>query len=152
MPRGQLVFAQQLVSARHGRRARLVYDLFVKAAVDGRVLLDVAMDVDVFLPITNSQPLFKAWRAHMYEEQTVIAPDGKTKHLFYKKAREELFCPVDATNIASRAKTRTIECALIKVSLPPQLVIFLPVSHRPLPPFTQVPKGAVRRRRAQVTV
>ena len=39
------------------------------------------------------------------QEEHILAPDGKTKHLIYKLVRDELLNPKDETNKATRAKT-----------------------------------------------
>ena len=90
-----------------GRALDLVEQLFTKASVDGKVLLDPTLDV--FKEIADEQPLFAAWRKHMYEEHTVVGPDGKTKHLAYKLAHDEIFSPVDPTNAAALVQQKTIE-------------------------------------------
>ena len=81
----------------------LVEDLFKKGEADGSLLLDATLDI--FKPVADVQPLFANYRKYMYEEQFVFAPDGKTKHLIYKLAREEIFNPTDPTNQKTRLKT-----------------------------------------------
>ena len=48
-----------------GRALDQVERLFAKASVDGSVLLDPKLDVSE--AIAKEQPLFRAWRTHMYE-------------------------------------------------------------------------------------
>ena len=89
--------------AQHPAPIDLVEELFKKGEADGAVLLDA--DLDIFDPIVRHQPKFAAYQQYMYEEAFVLAPDGKTKHLMYKLAREELFNPTDPTNQKTRLKT-----------------------------------------------
>lgn len=86
-----------------GEALDLVEQLFVEAQHDGSLLLDP--ELDIFKPIAQKQPKFAAWRRYTFEEEDVLAPDGVTKHLVWKLARDELLNPVDATNAATRAKT-----------------------------------------------
>ena len=72
-------------------------------ALDGSLFLDASLDI--FKEIADEQPLFAKWRKHMYEEHTVVGPDGVTKHLAYKLVRDELLDPKDESNKATRAKT-----------------------------------------------
>lgn len=95
-----------------GQALDAVEELFNRAQHDGSLLLDP--NLDIFKPIAETQPLFAAWRRHMFEEETVVAPDGKTKHLVWALVREELLNPADATNRATREKTieyLEIQCA-----------------------------------------
>ena len=85
------------------RALNCVYTILERAAADGSVLLDSSLDV--YAPITAEQRGFAEWRSYTYEEETVLAPDGKTPLLLYKLALGELLNPTDPTNIASRAKT-----------------------------------------------
>lgn len=43
--------------------------------------------------------------ASSYEEETIMAPDGKTKHLVWTLVRDELLSPVDPTNVLTESKT-----------------------------------------------
>ena len=81
----------------------LVEQFFVKASVNGSLFLDPKLNV--YEEIAKEQPLFAAYLKDMYEEFTVVAADGKTKHLAYKLARDELLTPSDATNKATTART-----------------------------------------------
>lgn len=81
----------------------LVEAVFEKAKDDGSVLLDP--ELDIFQPITNEQPLFRAYLKHMFEHDAVLSPNGKTRHLHYKLALAELLTPQDATNARTTAKT-----------------------------------------------
>jgi hypothetical protein len=87
-----------------GRALDLVEQLFIKASTDGSVLLDPAQ-TDIFAGIAAEQPLFAKYRKFMYEEDHVMSPDGKTKHLIYKLVRDELLNPQDGSNVATRDKT-----------------------------------------------
>ena len=85
----------------------LVEQEFVKASTDGSVLLDPALDV--FAPIAAKSPLFAEHLTYMYEKDTMVAPDGKTKHLVFKLARDELLTPTDPTNAGQGVRLKTIE-------------------------------------------
>lgn len=91
-----------------GRVLDIVEEFFIRAQHDGSLFLDP--ELDLFKPIADEQPLFARWRADVYERETRVSPDGSTKHLIYKLARDELLQPKDATNMRTRAKT--IECFL----------------------------------------
>lgn len=80
----------------------LVEQFFERAQHDGSLFLDPALDI--FKPIANEQPLFAEWRRYTMEEESLLAPDGVTKHLVWKQALAELIAPVDETNVATRAK------------------------------------------------
>lgn len=41
----------------------------------------------------------------MFCDKHWMSPDGSTKHLLHKLARDELLVPTDATNMSTRAKT-----------------------------------------------
>ena len=98
-----------------GRALDLVEKVFEKAAVDGAVLLDPALDI--FKEIADEQPLFRSYRKFMYEEDHVMSPDGTTKHLIYKLVHDELLNPQDTSNVETRAKT--IEYAPFPPTSPP---------------------------------
>lgn len=85
-----------------GRALDLVEQFFQQAQHDGSLFLDP--ELDIFKPIAEEQPLFAAWRRFTVEEDAVLAPDGRTKHLVWKLVRAELQTPNDATNRATRAK------------------------------------------------
>ena len=55
----------------------------------------------------QGSPLFAEYLEYTYKEDTILAPDGKTKHLLYKLALAELITPTDATN--QRTQLKTIE-------------------------------------------
>lgn len=80
----------------------LVEQFFERAQHDGSLFLDPALDI--FKPVAEEQPLFARWRQYSMEEESLLAPDGVTKHLVWKEALAELITPVDETNIATRAK------------------------------------------------
>lgn len=88
-----------------GEALDLVEQFFIQAQHDGSLFF--APDLDIFQPIADKQPLFAKWREHTFEEDTILAPDGVTKHLVWKLVRDELISPQDATNI--RAHSKTIE-------------------------------------------
>ena len=95
-----------------GRALDLVEQLLVKAEADGSVLLDASLvgpDGTLFKEIADEQPLFHEYLKYMYEEETVVGPDGVTKHLCWQLARDEIFTPTDATNATASVKQRVIE-------------------------------------------
>eukprot|EP00967_Tisochrysis_lutea_P137596 scaffold247217_cov23-Tisochrysis_lutea.AAC.2 len=63
----------------------LVYEIFSKASTDGSLLLDP--ELDVFRSIADEQPKFAAWRKYMYEEETVLSPNGKQDEALGLQAR-----------------------------------------------------------------
>ena len=78
--------------------------VFERTSRDGRVLLSTG-PLGIFEPIAAEQPAFREYLKWMYEEATVLSPDGKTKHLLYKEALAELLEPKDSTNMDSTAFT-----------------------------------------------
>lgn len=48
--------------------------------------------------------MFAEWRRYTLEEETILAPDGRTKHHVWRDSLRELVAPRDATNVATRAK------------------------------------------------
>ena len=87
----------------HASPLDLVEQLFVKASTDGSVLIDATLNV--FESVAAVQPKFATYLKDTYEKQHVMSPDGSTKHLIYKLVREELFNPVDPSNVETRVKT-----------------------------------------------
>lgn len=85
-----------------GRALDIVEQFFERAQHDGSLFLDTTLDL--FEPIAAEQPMFKAWRQFTFEADSIVSPDGSTKHLVWKLALEELRSPSDATNVATRAK------------------------------------------------
>ena len=53
-----------------------VKKIYEQAANDGALFLDATLDV--FAEVAAKQPLFAEYRKWMYEECTILAPDGKT--------------------------------------------------------------------------
>lgn len=88
----------------------LVEQFFMKAQYDGSLFLNP--DLDIFEPIAAQQPLFQEWRVFTFTEHTRLSPDGSTRHLLYKLAKDELISPKDPTNINTRAKTIEYSAAL----------------------------------------
>ena len=80
-----------------------MYAFFQEAQLDGSLFLDP--ELDIFEPIAASQPLFAAWRDFTFNKESIRSPDGSTKHLIYKLAKEELLSPRDTTNAQTRLKT-----------------------------------------------
>lgn len=85
-----------------GRALDLVEQFLLRAQHDGSLFLDP--EEDIFKPLADEQPLFAAWRSFTFEEDHILSPDGKSKHLVWKLALTELRTPADATNIATREK------------------------------------------------
>ena len=81
--------------------------LLVRGAADGSCFLDEHLDP--FQEIAAEQPVFAAWRKHTYEEQTVRAADGVTKHVKFERVRDELFNPADGANATAGVRSKTIE-------------------------------------------
>lgn len=79
-----------------------VEQFLVQAQHDGSMFLDDTLDL--FASIADKQPAFAAWRHHTFNTQARLAPDGKTKHLLYRRALDELLHPTDSTNAASEQK------------------------------------------------
>ena len=86
----------------------IVEKIFEEASVDGAVLLDPAR-VNIFKEIADEQPLFATYLKDLYDKYTVVGPDGKTPHLAYKLAREELLTPADPTNATATVRAKTIK-------------------------------------------
>ena len=78
-----------------------------KGQDDGSIFLDP--NLDVFGPIVAKQPLFKAYLDRMFGSESLLSPDGSTKHLHWQLARAEALNPIDPTNVKTREKT--ITCA-----------------------------------------
>lgn len=87
-----------------------VEQFLMRAQNDGSLFLDP--DLDLFKHIADKQPAFARWRVQTFEEEFRLAPDGRTKHLLYKRAQQELLKPSDPTNHA--AEEKTIECLQIQ--------------------------------------
>ena len=80
-----------------------VEELFQRVERDGRVLLDPQLRV--FKDVEATQPAFRDYLKHMYEEETIVSPDGQKEHLVYQKALKELLDPEDESNKRSLEKT-----------------------------------------------
>lgn len=81
----------------------LIDAVFQLTKDDGSVLLDPALDV--FKPIAEKQPLFRAYREFTSTHDVVLSPDGKVRHLHYMCALAELLDPQDETNRGTQQKT-----------------------------------------------
>ena len=90
------------------RVLKRVEELYEKAAVDGKVLLDPAQN-DVFKEFADEQPLFAKWRKFIYQEEKSRSPDGKTQYLKWKEAHNEVLNPQDPTNASAAVREMTIE-------------------------------------------
>lgn len=86
-----------------GEALDLVEQFFLQAQHDGSLFFDP--ELDIFKPIADKQPLFQEWRRYSMQDETVLSPNGKTKHKVWKLARDELLVPSDETNVRTRLKT-----------------------------------------------
>ena len=80
----------------------LTEQVLVKAAANGAALFDP--ELDVFASIAKEQPLFQVWRDELAAD-TVIAPDGKQKHPWFKQVLSEAQAPKNKSNIAATDAT-----------------------------------------------
>jgi hypothetical protein len=80
-----------------------VEELFERVARDGSVMLDP--NLDVFKDVASTQPAYRDFLKYMYEEDTVLSPDCKTRFPQYRLARDELLSPADESNQRTRALT-----------------------------------------------
>lgn len=81
----------------------LIDEVFQKIRDDGSVLLDAGLDI--FKPVADAQPLFRAYLEFTYDHDKVLSPNGRVAHLHYKLALRELLDPEDETNRRTTAKT-----------------------------------------------
>lgn len=81
----------------------LIDEVFQRATDDGSVLLDP--NLDIFKPVADAQPLFRAYRQFTEAHDSVLSPNGRVRHLHYKCALSELLDPQDETNRRSQQKT-----------------------------------------------
>lgn len=81
----------------------LIDNVFQRARDDGSVLLDPQLDI--FKPISDTQPLFQEYRNFTETIDAVLSPDGKVRHLHYKRALAEILDPQDPTNRRTQEKT-----------------------------------------------
>lgn len=91
-----------------------VEQLFARGAVDGSIFLDPQLDV--FKTIADTQPAFREYLDNTFNKQTVLSPDGKTKHLAYKLALAECLTPQDESNRQTR--DLTIEFLQVRLARP----------------------------------
>ena len=63
-------------------------NVFERTAKDGHVLLDPGLDI--WKPTADAQPKFREYVKHMYETETVLSPNGKTKHLQVRTTQPDL--------------------------------------------------------------
>eukprot|EP00966_Prymnesium_polylepis_P259721 5999344-Prymnesium_polylepis.2 len=80
---------------------------FEKGRADGSIFLDPTLNV--FAPVAAQQPSFKEYLKFTYQEQAVLSPDGRTRHLLYKDALAELISPQDETNQRASIRAKTVE-------------------------------------------
>jgi hypothetical protein len=85
----------------------LVEEAMAAASLDGATLLDPHLDI--FAPIAAEQPLFHDWREYIFNKKTCLGPDGKTKHLLWKLACDEVLTPSDPTNADPFVRQKTVE-------------------------------------------
>ena len=76
-----------------------VEELYTRAASDGSVLLNPRTWDTFWKPIADTQPAFAAYLKYTYEEETVMSPDGSTRHLVYQLARRAILEPTDETRM-----------------------------------------------------
>ena len=74
----------------------------------------------MFAEVAATQPAFAEYLNHVYNEETVLSPDGTTKHLAYSLALKEVLSPSDASNASTTSLTieyLQVQCraALVKM-------------------------------------
>lgn len=77
--------------------------IFSKEQLDGSLCLDPFLDN--FHPIAERPPIFSARRRFTLEEDSILAPDGKTKHMIWRLTRDALLTPQDSTNASTHVTT-----------------------------------------------
>ena len=80
----------------------LINNLSERVSQDPSILLDPR--TDIWKDIKATEPKFKEYFDHL-EADTILAPDGKTKHKWYTLALAEALDPADETNRATRDLT-----------------------------------------------
>ena len=80
----------------------LINDLSERVVNDPSILLDARLDL--WKDIKATEPKFQAYFDHLQADK-VLAPDGKTKHQWYKLALAEVLDPEDETNRKTRDLT-----------------------------------------------
>ena len=88
----------------------MLEELSLRIARDGSVLLE--SQLDIWKEFRLKEPKFQEYFDHL-EHDTVMAPDGKTKHEWYTLALKEVLDPTDATN----ARTRNLTIRYIQAQL-----------------------------------
>lgn len=83
----------------------IVDTLFNRAKDDGKILLDPTLSV--FEAVADEQPLFREYLRYTFAHEVCLSPDGRTRHLKYKLALDEVTAPSDTSN--QRAEAKTIE-------------------------------------------
>lgn len=81
----------------------IVDSVFSRSKDDGSILLDPQLKV--FQAVADEQPLFREYLHYTFHHEICLSPDGRSRHLKYKLALDELLAPSDATNQGSQAKT-----------------------------------------------
>lgn len=99
---GKSAQLQQWSPRSMGKALDLVEQFFLKAQHDGSLFLDPGLDI--FQSLADEQPLFAEWRRYTMNEDSILSPDGSTKHLVWNLTLNELLAPMDATNAATRDK------------------------------------------------
>lgn len=84
------------------RALDLVEKLLEQAQHDGSMFFE--RNIDIFLSISQEQPLFAEHCRFTMQEDFIYAPDGRTRHLVWKLSLDELQSPADSTNVATREK------------------------------------------------
>ena len=80
----------------------MIEKLSERIAHDGSILLDPRLDI--WKDFRTKEPKFQEYLDHL-QEDTRMAPDGKTPHPWYKLALAEVLDPTDATNRRTRDLT-----------------------------------------------
>eukprot|EP00966_Prymnesium_polylepis_P138443 3198925-Prymnesium_polylepis.1 len=92
----------------------LVEGLLERVAADGEVLFDP--ELDVFASIAEQQPAFQKWREQLLED-TVTAPDKRTKHAWYQRVLKEAQQPQNKSNQESQDMTVQLLMAMAQAGL-----------------------------------
>lgn len=83
----------------------IVDSIFSQAKDNGELLLDPTLNI--FEAVADQQPLFQDYLDYTFKHEVCLSPDGRTRHLKYKLALDEVLAPSDGTN--QRAEAKTIE-------------------------------------------
>ena len=92
----------------------IVEGLLERVVADGEVLFDP--ELDVFASIAEQQPAFLKWRQELMEE-TITAPDKKTKHAWYSRVLKEAQQPQSKSNQEAQDMTVQLIMAMAQAGL-----------------------------------